>query len=108
VSIIFDSDPKAPSVDFILSRTSDEKTLIIFDSIANPDGNRSTAFMKPHLTAKQYYSRISGLMDAGLIKRCKGKYSLTLFGTVVYFSLMTICNTIDSHPKPRTVNRSKY
>jgi hypothetical protein len=108
MSTILNSDTKAPSVDFILSRASDEKTLIIFDSIANTDCNRSTALMKPYLTAKQYYSRISGLMDAGLIKRRKGKYSLTLLGIVVYFSLITICNTIDSQPKPRTVNRSKY
>jgi predicted transcriptional regulator len=39
-----------------------------------------------NLTTKQYYSRISGLLDAGLIKRHKGKYSLTMLGKVVYQS----------------------
>jgi hypothetical protein len=42
------------------------------------------------LTTKQYYSRIAGLTNAGLIKRYKGKYSLTLLGKVVYESEMTI------------------
>jgi predicted transcriptional regulator len=43
-----------------------------------------------NLSAKQYYSRISGLVDAGLIKRHKGKYFLTLLGKVVYDSHKTI------------------
>jgi hypothetical protein len=36
------------------------------------------------LTRKQYYSRMSSLRKAGLIKRKQGKYSLTTFGKVVY------------------------
>jgi hypothetical protein len=36
------------------------------------------------LTRKQYYSRMSSLMKAGLIKRKQGKYALTAFGKVVY------------------------
>jgi predicted transcriptional regulator len=84
------SESKPPSVDYILSRTSDEKTLALFDNIANFDGNRSAILRKSNLTAKQYYARISNLMDAGLIKRRKGEYSLTLLGKVVYESQMII------------------
>jgi len=36
------------------------------------------------LSRKQYYSRMSSLMEAGLIKRKQGKYTLTAFGKVVY------------------------
>ena len=36
------------------------------------------------LTPKQYYSRLSGLMAARLIRRKNGKYSLTLIGKIVY------------------------
>jgi hypothetical protein len=43
-----------------------------------------------NLTTKQYYSRISGLLNAGLIRKHKGKYSLTLLGYVVYDTQMTI------------------
>jgi predicted transcriptional regulator len=90
MSTMPDSESNPPSVDYILSRTSDEKTLALFDNIANTDGNRSAILRKSNLTAKQYYARISNLMDAGLIKRRKGEYSLTLLGKVVYESQMII------------------
>jgi predicted transcriptional regulator len=37
-----------------------------------------------NLTPEQYYSRLSGLMATGLIRRKNGKYSLTLIGKIVY------------------------
>jgi hypothetical protein len=43
-----------------------------------------------NLTTKQYYSRVSGLLNTGLIKRHKGKYSLTLLGKLVYDAQMII------------------
>ena len=52
-----------------------------------------------NLTTKQYYSRIAGLMDAGLIKRHKGKYSVTLLGKVVYDSQMMIGKALTHHWK---------
>jgi predicted transcriptional regulator len=37
-----------------------------------------------NLTRKQYYSRMSELTSAGLVRRINGKYSVTSFGKVVY------------------------
>jgi predicted transcriptional regulator len=101
MSTILNSESKPPSVDYILSKTSDEKALNLFKSIALSEVDESTSLMKAELTPKQYYGRISGLMDAGLIKRYKGKYSLTLLGTLVYHSLMTISNALEYHPNLR-------
>jgi hypothetical protein len=42
------------------------------------------------LTRKQYYSRMSALINAGLISRSNGKYSLTSFGKVVYEAQLLI------------------
>ena len=39
---------------------------------------------KAKLTRKQYYSRMSSLMKAGLIKRKNGKHTLTAFGKIIY------------------------
>jgi predicted transcriptional regulator len=100
---ILDSETKPPTVGYILSRTSDKRTFALFYSIASSAGDRSTSLMKGDLTTKQYYRRISGLMNAGLIRRYKGKYSLTLLGTVVYYLLMTIYNAIDNQPKLRAI-----
>jgi predicted transcriptional regulator len=96
---MFNSEFKPPSLDYILKKTSDEKTLILFESIALSEADKSTSLMKADLTTKQYYGRISGLMDAGLIKRYRGKYSLTLLGMVVYNSLMKMSNAIDNQQK---------
>jgi hypothetical protein len=56
-----------------------------------------------NLTTKQYYARVSGLTDAGLIKRHKGKYSLTLLGRVVYESQMTIGKTLAYYWKLKAI-----
>ena len=103
MSTIPNSESKSPSVDYILSRTSDEKTLALFDSIANSDGDRSVTLRKSNLTEKQYYARISGLMDAGLIKRRKGEYSLTLLGKVVYESQMIIGKALTYYGKLKAI-----
>ena len=43
-----------------------------------------------NLSTKQYYSRVSCLLKAGLIKRQRGKYFPTLLGRVVYDSHMIL------------------
>jgi hypothetical protein len=72
------SQPPIPSISLILKKISDDKTLTLFNSIAVADGNKYIPLKEMNLTTKQYYTRISGLLDAGLIKRHKGKYSLTI------------------------------
>ena len=98
------SDSKPPTLDYILKRTSDEKTLALFNSIAVADGDRSATLRKMNLTRTQYYGRISGLIDAGLIKRYKGKYSLTLLGKVVYDSQMIISKALTYYWRLRTID----
>ena len=61
---------KVPSIASILKKTSDDKALVLFNSIAVSTYNeRLTPLREMNLSTKQYYSRISGLEDAGLIKR---------------------------------------
>lgn len=79
-----------PSVTSVLRRISDEKTLVLFKNIKISDGINHIAIKDMQLTTKQYYSRISGLMDVGLIRRNRGRYFLTAFGKVVYDAYMTI------------------
>ena len=104
MSTIFNSDSKPPTLDYILKRTSDEKTLALFNSIAVTGGDSSATLRKMNLTRTQYYGRISGLIDAGLIKRYKGKYSLTLLGKVVYDSQMIISKALIYYWKLRTID----
>jgi hypothetical protein len=106
-SMYHNSESKPPTLDYILKRTSDEKTLSLFNSIAVTDGDRSATLRKMNITRTQYYGRISGLIDAGLIKRYKGKYSLTLLGKVVYESQMLISKALIYYWKLRTIESIK-
>src|ERR671918_493946 len=93
-----------PSVTSILKRIADDKALTLFNSIAVSSNNdRYIPLKEMNLTTKQYYSRISGLLNAGLIKRHKGKYSLTLLGKVVYESQMIIGKTLGYYWKLKAI-----
>ncbi len=92
-----------PSITSILKKISDDKALILFNYIAVSDGDRYIPLREMNLTTKQYYSRISGLLSVGLIRRDKGKYSLTLLGKVVYDSQMTIGKTLAYYWKLKAI-----
>jgi hypothetical protein len=93
----------APSISLILKRISDDKALVLLNSIAVVDGEKYIQLKRMNLTTKQYYSRISGLTDAGLVKRHKGKYSLTMLGHVVYDSQMIIGKTLAYYWKLKVI-----
>jgi predicted transcriptional regulator len=93
----------APSISLILKRISDDKALVLLNSIAVVDGEKYIQLKRMNLTTKQYYSRISGLTDAGLIKRHRGKYSLTMLGHVVYDSQLIIGKTLAYYWKLKAI-----
>jgi hypothetical protein len=92
-----------PSVSAILKKISDDKTLTLFNSIAISMGDRNIHLREMNLTSKQYYSRISGLMAAGLIRRQRGKYSLTLMGKIVYDAHLNIGKALTYYWKLKAV-----
>ena len=74
----------APSISYILKKISDDKALTLFNNIALAKDNSHIPLKEMNLSTKQYYSRISGLTSAGLIKKKQGQYCLTALGKVVY------------------------
>ena len=92
-----------PSITSILKKISDDKALTLFNSIAVSNGDRYIPLKEMNLTTKQYYSRVSGLLNAGLIKRHKGKYLLTLLGKVVYDCQLTIGKALTYHWKLKAI-----
>jgi hypothetical protein len=93
------NSPVVPSITTVLRKISDDKTLTLFNSIAGADEDKNIPLKEMNLTTKQYHTRISGLLNAGLIKRHKGKYSHTLLGKIVYDTQMTIGKTRTYHWK---------
>ena len=96
-------DPTLPSITSILKKISDDKALTLFNSIAVSNGDKYIPLKEMNLTTKQYYSRVSGLLNAGLIKRHKGKYFLTLLGKVVYDCQLTIGKALTYHWKLKAI-----
>jgi hypothetical protein len=92
-----------PSITSILKKISDDKALTLFNSIAVSNGDRYIPLKEMNLTTKQYYSRVSGMLNAGLIKRHKGKYFLTLLGKVVYDCQLTIGKALTYHWKLKAI-----
>jgi hypothetical protein len=98
----------SPSITSVLGVISDEKALLFFNTIAvsdnnNNDDDRFISLKEMNLSTKQYYSRVSGLLKAGLIKRYKGKHSLTLLGRVVYDSQMIIGEALSQYWKLKAI-----
>jgi len=74
----------------LLFAISDKQASNIFKSIASADSNTDILITQLKLTRKQYYSRMSRLVQAGLVKRQKGRYLLTAFGKVIYSAQMNL------------------
>jgi hypothetical protein len=92
-----------PSITSILKKISDDKVLTLFNSIAVSNGDRYIPLKEMNLTTKQYYARVSGMLNAGLIKRHKGKYFLTLLGKIVYDCQLTIGKALTYHWKLKAI-----
>jgi hypothetical protein len=83
---------------------SKEEALIIFKTIALGKIEGNIVRSKTKLTSKQYYSRMSALLKAGLVKRKSGRYNLTAFGKIVYDAQATIENAINNFWKLKAVD----
>jgi predicted transcriptional regulator len=80
----------------VLEAISDKRASNILKSIASADSNSDILITELNLTRKQYYSRMSGLIKAGLVKRQRGRYLLTAFGKVIHSAQMSLETKIES------------
>jgi hypothetical protein len=93
----------APSITSILKNISDDKALVLFNTIALSSYGGYLPLKEMNMSTKQYYSRISGLLKTGLIKKHKGRYSLTLLGKVVYEAQMAVGKVLSYYWKLRAI-----
>jgi hypothetical protein len=89
----------------VLRAISDDKALAIFNTVAlAADSGGSILLRGLKMTRKQYYSRMSAMIDASLITRRSGSYFLTSFGKVVYEAQMLIGRAQQSYWKFKAVD----
>jgi len=87
------------SIADILNAISDDKSLLLFNTIAITNGETEIQISNMGLTLKQYCSRMAKLTKADLIRRKNGKYFLTLVGRIVYDFQKVIAKALNCYWK---------
>jgi len=88
----------------VFESLSDNVSLELFTTIARESINSVLLRNKIKITRKQYYSRLSKMMKAGLIKRSSGKLVLTAFGKIVNEVQTTVQNASKNQWKLRAID----
>ena len=91
-----------------LSAISNDKSLVLFNTIALAGRDSSILVKRLNLTRKQYYSRMSDLTNAGLILRKNGMYFLTSFGKVVYEAQELIGKAVQHLSKLKAIDSIEF
>ena len=95
---------KAQTPATVLRTIADDKSLQLFKTIAQGTIDSENLKTKTKLTRKQYYSRLSRMTKAGLVRKKSGKYLLTAFGKVVYDAQTTVESALTSYWKLRAID----
>jgi hypothetical protein len=80
----------------VLKAIADSKSLELFQSIAKGSVESEILKDKEGMSKKQFYMRTRQMVNAGIIKRVKGKFSLTNFGVVVYHGQLMMEKGVDN------------
>ena len=97
-------DTDRHSIEEILKVISDSKSLDLFSSIAQGSGESEILKETKGLSKKQYYLRTRQLLKTGLIKRMKGRFSLTSFGVIVYHAQLIVEKGMNNYWKLKAID----
>src|SRR2546428_11804321 len=92
------------SIADVLSAIADDKSLVLFNTIAIAGGDTDILITRLDVTRKQYYSRISALMKTGLISRKDRQYMLTSLGKIVYDAQLMIGRATNTYWKLKAID----
>ena len=85
-----------------------DKSLALFETIALGSAASEVLRSRILLTRKQYYSRMSALLKAGLIKRRSGGYSLSSLGKIVYDVQVIIAKALEDYWKLAAIDSVQH
>jgi predicted transcriptional regulator len=95
---------KSQTVATVLRTIADDKSMELFKTIAQGKVDSESLKSKTKLTRKQYYSRLSRMIKAGLVRKKSGKYLLTTFGKIVFDVQLTVESALGSYWKLRAID----
>jgi predicted transcriptional regulator len=94
------------SIANILNTISDDTSLLLLKAIAlcNSKSSRDTVIYRLHLTRNRYYSRMSKLVKANLVKRNNRTYFLTNLGKIIIDTQNIIAMAIQDYWKLKALD----
>lgn len=95
---------KSQTAATVLRTIADDKSSELFKTIAQGTIDSESLKSKTKLTRKQYYSRLSRMTKAGLVRKKGGKYLLTTFGKIVFDAQLTVETALGSYWKLRAID----
>jgi hypothetical protein len=89
----------------IIQIISDDKSVLLLQTIFLASGETSEILRtRLKLGRKQYYSKMSRMSKAGLLKRQKGRYFVTAFGKVIYDAHRLLVSAVKDHWKLKAID----
>ena len=89
----------------IIQIISDDKSVLLLQTIFLASGDTSEILRtRLKLGRKQYYSKMSRMLKAGLVKRQKGRYFVTAFGKVIYDAHRLLVSALKNHWKLKAID----
>ena len=88
----------------VLKTIAEDKSLVLFNTIALSNSDSDILISTLHLTRKQYYARLSALLKAGLVKREMARYYLTTFGMIIYHAQEIIGKALNQYWKLKAID----
>jgi predicted transcriptional regulator len=85
------------SVSMVMKAICDQQSFYILTIVAHAEIDSQLLLSETRLSTRVFYSRMSKILKAGIISRKKGKYSLTTFGEVVFYSLDLIASALNNY-----------
>jgi F0F1-type ATP synthase beta subunit len=92
------------SLSDVLEVISNNKSLEIFRDIAKGTVKSEALKQKEGITKKQFYMRTQKLMNVGIVRRVKGKFSLTNFGVVIYHAALIMDAGVNNYWKLKAID----
>ena len=89
----------------LLKVICDDKSLCIFNTIGLATNHDSDILIRNiGLSRKQFYMRVSKMIEVGLVVRYGRRYNLTTLGKIVYHVQLVIGNALKDHWKLKALD----
>jgi len=92
------------SIANILKAIADDKSLVLFNTIAIAGGDSDILITRLGVTRKQFYLRMAALQKTVLISRRNRQYVLTSLGLIVYDAQLMIGKAINTYWKLKAID----